>query len=226
MSYFFYGDSQLKINEEIQKVVLKENYSRVSINLSEENFLEIGSRILSENLFGDKYLYILDITDTDNEILEKFFLNPDIAKISNLIVVYTKNLTSASKIHLNFKNYEVKELKENSENIFELADLILKGDITLVYKEIERLRKVDEVFVFNMVVSGFRNIEFLVLGLDQINKIPPFKKGMYQKIAQEYRSQRVKEVSKKLFDLDLRFKTSELTSDMLLTSLIILFRKK
>lgn len=226
MSYFLYGDNQSKINDEILKILSQENYTKSEKELSEENYLELGSTVLSENLFGDKLLYIIEITETENEIIENFFSDKKLTELSNLIVVYRKNLTSNSKIFSFLKGFEVKELKDVGESIFELVDKIIKGDVSLTYKEIEKHKKVDDIYVFNMAVSGFRNIEYIVFGMDQQSKIPPFKKGMYQKIAQNYTKEKIKKVSQKLFEYDLKFKTSELTADMLLTSIIILFSKK
>ena len=226
MAFFLYGDSLLKINDEIAKIYSKEKYTKVLVELTEENYLDLGPKIFSENLFGDKYLYILDITDTENQTIEKFFSDKEALKLDNIVVICRKNLISSSKIIQIFKGCEIKELKDTSENIFELADLIISGDISKVYKEIEKHKKLEEVYVFNMVVSGFRSVEYLILGMNQASKIPPFKKGFYQKVAQNYNEFKVKEISQKLFDLDLKFKTGEITEDMLLTSTILLFNKR
>ncbi len=226
MAFFLYGDSLLKINDEIAKIYYKEKYTKVLVGLTEENYLDIGPKIFSENLFGDNYLYILDITDTDTQIIEKFFSDKEIIKLENIVVLFRKNLISTSKILQIFKGFEIKELKETSESIFELADLIISGDISKVYKEIDKHKKLEEVFVFNMVVSGFRNVEYLIFGMNQVSKIPPFKKSFYQKISQNFDKLKVKEISQKIFDLDLKFKTGEITEDMLLTSIILLFNKR
>ena len=226
MAFFLYGDSLLKINDEIAKIYSKEKYTKVLVELTEENYLDLGPKIFSENLFGDKYLYILDITDTENQFIEKFFSDKEALKLDNIVVIYRRNLISTSKIIQIFKGCEIKELKDTAENIFELADLIISGDISKVYKEIEKHKKLEEVYVFNMVVSGFRSVEYLILGMNQASKIPPFKKGFYQKVAQNYNELKIKEISQKLFDLDLKFKTGEITEDMLLTSTILLFNKR
>jgi DNA polymerase III delta subunit len=226
MAFFLYGDSLLKINDEIAKIYSKEKYTKVLVELTEENYLDLGPKIFSENLFGDKYLYILDITDTENQTIEKFFSDKEALKLDNIVVICRKNLISSSKIIQIFKGCEIKELKDTSENIFELADLIISGDISKVYKEIEKHKKLEEVYVFNMVVSGFRSVEYLILGMNQASKIPPFKKGFYQKVVQNYNELKIKEISQKLFDLDLKFKTGEITEDMLLTSTILLFNKR
>jgi len=226
MAFFLYGDSLLKINDEIAKIYSKERHTKVLIELTEENYLDLGPKIFSENLFGDKYLYILDITDTENQTIEKFFSDKEALKLDNIVVICRKNLISSSKIIQIFKGCEIKELKDTSENIFELADLIISGDISKIYKEIEKHKKLEEVYVFNMVVSGFRSVEYLILGMNQASKIPPFKKGFYQKVAQNYNELKIKEISQKLFDLDLKFKTGEITEDMLLTSTILLFNKR
>ena len=226
MAFFLYGDSLLKINDEIAKIYSKEKYTKVLVELTEENYLDLGPKIFSENLFGDKYLYILDITDTENQTIEKFFSDKEALKLDNIVVICRKNLISSSKIIQIFKGCEIKELKDTSENIFELADLIISGDISKIYKEIEKHKKLEEVYVFNMVVSGFRSVEYLILGMNQASKIPPFKKGFYQKVAQNYNELKIKEISQKLFDLDLKFKTGEITEDMLLTSTILLFNKR
>ena len=108
MAFFLYGDSLLKINDEIAKIYSKEKYTKVLVELTEENYLDLGPKIFSENLFGDKYLYILDITDTENQTIEKFFSDKEALKLDNIVWFVEKTWFLLLKL---YKYLKVAKLK-------------------------------------------------------------------------------------------------------------------
>lgn len=230
MAYFLYGSNQKDLKDFIKKYKDKNDFLTKEFEVSEENLEEILISILSESLFGEKFLYIIDITNSSEETI--FSLAKRLKKESkenstNVIVQYSDDLVSRSKILTSFDGFTFENFKNEKPEIYKLVDFIISGNLKEVYTEITRLgiSNVDEIHIFNLVVSGFRSIEYFCLDLDQKKSVLPFKKNFYEKLSGRYTDSEIKNISQKLFEMDLKFKTGELTEDMVLTSLILLFHK-
>jgi DNA polymerase III delta subunit len=230
MAYFLYGSNQKDLKDFIKKYKDKNDFLTKEFEVSEENLEEILISILSESLFGEKFLYIIDITNSSEETI--FSLSKRLKKESkenstNVIVQYSDDLISRSKILTSFDGFTYENFENEKPEIYKLVDLIISGNLKEVYTEITRLgiSNVDEIHIFNLVVSGFRSIEYFCLDLDQKKSVLPFKKNFYEKLSGRYTASEIKNISQKLFEMDLKFKTGELTEDMVLTSLILLFHK-
>jgi len=230
MSYFLYGSNEKELKDFIK--IYKENNSFLTkeYELNELNLEEILISVSSESLFGDRFLYIVDITNSNEELVFSFanrLKKDSLENASNLIILYSDDLVSRSKILSSFEGFTFKNYKYEKPEIYKLVDLIISGNLKDTYSEISRLgvTNVDEIYVFNLLVSGFRSIEYFCLDLEQKNNIPPFKKSFYEKLSKRYDFIEIKKISQKLFEIDLKFKTGELTEDMVLTSIILLFHK-
>lgn len=230
MSYFLYGSDEKYLNDFIDKYRAENSFVYKKYDLTNENLDEIFNSISSESLFGEKLLYIIDITNTDEDIvfmLSSRLRKNSLEKSSNIIILYSGDLISRSKLLSSFEGFTFKNYKYEKPEIYKLTDLIIAGNLKDIYEELSKLgaSNVDEIHVFNLIVSAFRSVEYLCLDLEQKKSIPPFKKNFYEKVSKRFNVSQIKDISQKLFEIDLKFKTGELTEDMVLTSLILLFHK-
>jgi DNA polymerase III delta subunit len=70
--------------------------------------------------------------------------------------------------------------------------------------------------IFNMIVSSLRSIVGIKFNTKQKNKIPPFKIRQMSSSSDKFSEDEIKNLYKILCENDLKFKTGELSSEMLL----------
>ena len=222
MKYFFYGDFELKINQKISEIVTKNNFERKYYDTEGADISEILSELGSENLFGDKNIYIIDITETDIETILNFF--KFIPENCEIVIVYKDTLEKSSKILKNLpKNISILEFKKSkSGNIFNFTDFVVAKDIAKSYLELSKLEE-NEVLIFNNIVSAGRSLLALKADLNIKSKIIPFKVGVYKKNYEKYTFEELKDLYNNLYKNDLKFKKGEINGEMLLLHSINLF---
>ncbi len=222
MRNFYYGNFESKIREKISETVQKGKFLKFEYPLVPDNISEILSGIFSESLFGDKNIYVIDITESEFEDIEKFIQL--ISPVSEVIVIYRDDLDKNSKILKLFsKEFYTQEFKKSKTgNIFSFTDSILLGDLNKTYLELKKLDE-NEVLIFNNIVSVARNLLALKLDLSIKSKIIPFKLGLYKKSIEYYSKQDLTNIYSNLAENDLRFKRGEINSEMLLLHSINLF---
>lgn len=215
MKNFYYGNFESKINEKVSEIVIKGNYLKSEFPLNSENISEILSGMSSESLFGDKNLYLIDITESETDDLEAFIKK--IPANCDLIVVYKDELEKSSKILKIFpKDFSILEFKKTkSGNIFSFTDYLLAGDVNKTFSELAKLED-NEVLIFNNIVSVARNLLSLKFDLDTKSKILPFKLGLYKKSVGYFSNEQLIYIYSCLANNDLRFKKGEINSEMLL----------
>jgi len=218
MIYFLYGDDLPKLNNFIVGYASKNSLSRINFELNSENISEIIGTLGTPNLFGDKNLFIIDITESDPEIILKFY---ESIKNSDyeLIILNEGSIDQRSKVFKSLSNFKTQsyELPKNN-SIFNFTDYVISKDIKKTYEELLKLQenKEDDLMIFNMLVSSFRSIAAIKFDSKLKNKIPPFKVSQMNAIAEKYSVDQVKKIIKILAENDLKFKTGEITSEMLL----------
>lgn len=218
MIYFLYGDDLPKLNNFIVGYASKNSLSRINFELNSENISEIIGTLGTPNLFGDKNLFIIDITESDPEIILKFY---ESIKNSDyeLIILNEGSIDQRSKVFKSLSNFKTQsyELPKNN-SIFNFTDYVISKDIKKTYEELLKLQenKEHDLMIFNMLISSFRSIAAIKFDSKLKNKIPPFKVSQMNAIAEKYSVDQVKKIIKILAENDLKFKTGEITSEMLL----------
>jgi DNA polymerase III delta subunit len=222
MKYFFYGNFEVKINDKISEIIKKNNFSKIEFSLNTENLEEILAGLFSLSLFNEKNLFVIDITNTKSEEIEKFFslLKGEF----DIAIYYRDDLPKTSKI-LKFlpKDFTILEFKKGSEgNVFNLSDSLISKDIKKSYLELKKLNE-NEVAVFNGVLSSFRGLFGLKFELYTKDKIVPFKIGLYKKAVENFDKEELKNIYNNFYYNDLKFKKGEITDEMLLLHTVNLF---
>lgn len=222
MKYFFFGDFELKINQKISEIVTKNNFSRKYFDVEDENISEILAELSSENLFGDKNIYLVDITDTDIHSIQEFLKK--IPSVCDLVVIYRDSLEKSSKILKSLPNdfTQLEFKKTKAGNVFNFVDSLVSKDISKTYSELSKLEE-NEVLIFNNIVSAARSLISIKKDLNIKNKIIPFKVGFYKKNAEKYTVEELDEIYNNLHTNDLRFKKGEINAEMLLVHSVNLF---
>lgn len=222
MKYFFFGDFELKINQKVSEIVTKNNFSRKYFEIEDENISEILAELSSENLFGDKNIYIVDVTENEISTIQEFLKK--IPPVCDLIIVYRDTLEKSSKI-LKSVPSDISQLefkKTKSGNVFAFVDSLVAQDITKTYLELSKLDE-NEVLIFNNIVSAARSLLSIKKDLNIKNKIIPFKVGFYKKNSEKYTLEELEEIYNNLHTNDLKFKKGEINGEMLLLHSVNLF---
>jgi len=185
MKYFLFGNFEVKINEKISEFIKKSNSIKSEFKLDSENFAEILTNLNTDNLFGEKNLVVVDLTEAEYEDIEK--LCKLIPQNSDILLVYRDNLEKSSKLLKLFsKDYQSLEFKSSKVgNIFNFIDYVVNKDPKRSYNELNKLDD-NEVLIFNNIVGGARNILSLKMDLSYKNKIIPFKIAQYKKAAEKW----------------------------------------
>jgi DNA polymerase III delta subunit len=222
MKLFYYGNFEIKISEKINELALKNNLTKLKFDLDSENLSEIITSLSMESLFGDKNLIIVNGTESEFEVLESLF--KQLPNSGNLILLINKDLEKSSKLlKLIPKSFTVQEIKQPKKgNIFSFTDQLLGDDISKTYLELLKLSE-NEVLIFNNIISVGRNLLSLKLNLSTQSKIIPFKLGLYKKALGNYNKEDLYNIYNNLFINELKFKTGEINSEMLLIHSVNLF---
>jgi len=178
------------------------------------DFNEITVALNTSSLFGDKNTIVVNIFEVENEILESFLNN--LSGDSDLIIYYPEELEKSSKkIKLFPRDFTILEFKKSKiGNIFNFTDYLLSKDINKTYTELSKLDE-DGVLVFNNIIPIVRNLISLKKDLNLKTKIIPFKLGLYKKMVEKYTYEELMDLYKNLYQNDLKFKSGEITNEML-----------
>lgn len=218
MLNFIFGDDQVKVNNFISEFVKKNNFQKSAHELTEDNISELVGIIDTPSLFGDKNLYIIDVTNSEFETLEKFISSLD--SNSDVFLLYEGEIDKRSKEYKllsKIKTVNFSEVKSNA--VFYFVDTLFLGDPKKTYQDLENLlkNKEEELSIFNLIVSTLRSLAFVCFESPLKSKIPPFKKSFFESLAKKYSQEEIANMYKIISENDLKFKNGELTSEMLLT---------
>jgi len=214
--YILAGNDISKINNTIKISIKKYSFEVTNYVLSVENYSEILGNLNTSNLFGERVLSVVDITDVENEISEKFIENSK--EVKDLYVVYQKKLDSRTKFakFLVSKKALVYELDEEIKP-FEFGDFVVSRKSKEAYQEMINLEKkgIDKISLFSGILTSFRNILNIKFAANAKKSIFPSKVPFYTKISESLTSEDVIKIHSVLYENDLKFKKGEINEEML-----------
>lgn len=193
---------------------LKKN-SKEKISFDQEN---IDFQIFLQTLRGGELF-----TPIKDVFIERLLSNQkkvqDYDKILNLI--------KENKSQYNFYFWESSELSKSllsqfpdskielfkiPQNIFNFLDNIKPGRKENVADFHKALIESDSEMIFYMIIRQFRLLLGLESSIDEVKKLAPWQKEKLQRQAKFFTSERLKNIYKKLFEMDLGTKTGSVTS--------------
>jgi len=218
MIQFFYGENLSKLSESISSYAKKNNLQKINFDLTSENSYDILGSLDTPSLFGDTNLFIVNISDCEFEDLDKF--SKGFKDYFELILINEGPIDARGKSFKLLSKYKPQEFKNVSKgsNIFLFTDYLFSKDLKRTYQELENLHQSgeDDLMIFNMIVSTLRSISGIKFNTKQKNKIPPFKIRQMTSSAEKFTEEEIKYLYKVLSENDLKFKTGEITSEMLI----------
>ena len=218
MIQFFYGENLSKLSESISTYAKKNNLQKINFDLTTENSYDILGSLDTPNLFGESNLFIVNVTDCEFEDIDKF--SKGFKDYFELILVNEGSIDARGKSFKLLNKYKPQEFQAVSKgsNIFLFTDYLFSKDLKRTYQELENLHQSgeDDLMIFNMIVSTLRSIAGIKFDTKQKNKIPPFKIRQMASSAEKFTQDDLKNLYKILCENDLKFKTGEITSEMLL----------
>jgi DNA polymerase III delta subunit len=218
MIQFFYGDNLSKLSDSISNYAKKNNLQKINYELSSENIPDILGALDTPNLFGESNLFIVDVTDCEFEDIEKF--SKGFKDYFELIIVNEGSIDARGKSYKLLSKFRPQEFvaAAKTSNIFLFTDYLFAKDLKKTYQELENLQQSGEedLMIFNMIVSTLRSIIGIKFDTKQKSKIPPFKIRQMTASADKFSEEDIRKLYKILSENDLKFKTGELTSEMLL----------
>jgi len=214
--YILAGNDISKINNTVNSSIKKYSFQPINFILNEENFSEILGNIETPSLFGDRILTVVDITESDGDLAEKFI---DKAKENkDLYVLYQKKLDSRTKFakFLISNKAIVYEEKENLSP-FEFGDLVVTQKFKESYEELKKLEEkgIEYISLFSGILVAMRNILNISFETNSAKSIFPGKKKFYNDLTQRYSHKDIKKIYQKLYENDLKFKRGEITDEMM-----------
>lgn len=218
MIQFFYGENLSKLSDSISNYAKNNNLQKINLDLNSDNIADILGSLDTPNLFGESNLFIINITDSEFEDIEKF--SKGFKDYFELILVNDGSIDARGKSFKLLSKYKSQEFvaAAKTSNIFLFTDYLFAKDMKKTFQELENLHQSGEedLMIFNMIVSSLRSIAGIKFNTKQKNKIPPFKIKQMSSSADKFSEDEIKNLYKILSENDLKFKTGELTSEMLL----------
>jgi len=214
--YILAGNDISKINNTVSTSIKKYSFQPINYSLSEENFSEILGSIETPSLFGERILVIVDITESDTELSEKFIEKTKENK--DLYIIYQKKLDSRTKFakFLQSNKVLIYDSVENT-NPFDFGDLVLAQKVKESYEELKLLesKNLEYVSLFNGILNSTRNLMNTYYNTNSKKSIFPNKRNFYQTLIEKYQEAGIKDIYQVLQENDLKLKRGEITDEML-----------
>lgn len=222
--YILAGSDHGKINQTISKSVKKYSFQEINFILGDENFSEILGTINTESLFGDRNLYVVDVTETDPELIEKFL--DQVKEVKDLYIVYKSKLDSRTKLAKKLQSFGALVFDDKREvSPFKFGDLVVSKEFKSAYEEMIFLEKegIEPISLFSGITTSMRNILNIKFNTKARKAIFPSKISFYEKIAKNLTEEEVKNLYSKLAENDLKFKKGQIDEKMLIMSSMNIF---
>lgn len=217
--YILTGNDISKINQTVSSSIKKYNFIPINFALTEESYSEILGNLGTSSLFGERNLVIVDITESEPEVIEKFILNSE--SHTDLYVLYLQKLDSRTKLSkfLLSKKALVYN-KEESPNSFYFGDLVVLGESVKAYEELKKLESYGEkpLAINSGIITSFKNIIALKFKTNGIKSIYSNLKSRLEVRANNLSEGDVLQIQSTLFYNELKFKRGEITESMMLIS--------
>ena len=215
--YILAGDDISKISNTINSSVKKYSFQEVNTALNEDNFSEIIANLDTPSLFGERILTVVDITETESELSEKFIEKSK--DIKDLYVIYQKKLDSRTKFakYLISRKALLYELKEEISP-FKFGELVVNNQTKEAYEEMKLLQEkgIDNISLFNGILTSCRNILNLKFDTNAKKSIFYSRLSFFQNIASKLSQEDIKKIYSVLGENDLKFKRGEISEEMLI----------
>jgi len=217
--YILAGTDISKINNTVNSSIKKYSFEVTNYTLSEDNYAEITANLDTDNLFGERVLTVVDITETDPELSEKFISKTK--EVKDLYILYQKKLDSRTKFakFLISNKALLYDLKEDLSP-FEFGELVLNQKIKESYFEFQKLESkgAEYVSIFSGIVTACRNLMNYIYKTNAKKSIFSNKIGMYQTLSKKFTDEDIKKIYSMLSENDLKFKRGEISEEMLVIS--------
>lgn len=218
--YILAGSDISKISNTVNSSIKKYSFQTLNFNLTEENFSEILANLDTPSLFGDRILLIVDITETESELSEKFIEKAK--EFKDLYVIYQKKLDSRTKLAKFLISNKALVYDEVAEAVspFKFGELVLSQKVKEAYEEFNLLEKneVDPVSIFSGIVTASRNLLNFSLGTNAKKSIFPKSISFFENLSKKYSIEDIKKIYGLLAENDLKFKRGEITEEMMVLS--------
>lgn len=218
--YILAGSDISKISNTVNSSIKKYSFQTMNFNLTEENFSEILANLNTPSLFGDRVLLIVDITETDNDLSEKFIENAK--EFKDLYVIYQKKLDSRTKLakYLISNKALIYDEEIEATSPFKFGELVLNQKIKEAYEELNTLEKneVDYVSIYSGIVTACRNLLNFSFETSTKKSIFPKSIPFFQALSKKYSQEDIKKIYGLLAENDLKFKRGEITDEMMVLS--------
>ncbi|PIV00527.1 hypothetical protein COS54_02940 [Candidatus Shapirobacteria bacterium CG03_land_8_20_14_0_80_39_12] len=183
------------------------DYEIVRINGKDASEETLMLHSLPNSLFGQKKLLAIDSLLSGKKFQENEKILKALSYLECDIVIWeNKNFSKADQLkypNFVFKNFKLPQV------LFTFLDAITPGkpenNLRLLKDTIE---SVDSAYLFLMLI---RQIRLLILASDKndLLKLAPWQKSKIQKQAKYFTLEKLKEINKKLLEIDFRQKTSQ-----------------
>ena len=214
--YILAGDDISKISSTVSSSIKKYEFQPINYSLTEENFSEIVGSLETPSLFGERLLGIVDISECEFELVEKFINQTK--DIKDLYLLYQNKLDSRTKLaKLLISNKALIFDEEKGPSSFAFGDYVVQKNIKASYQELEKLKKAgeEEVAIMSGITTAFRNIVNLKFKTNSSKSIFPSKLEMYKKAANLLTEEDVIKIHNTLTQNEVKFKTGQISDEML-----------
>ena len=214
--YILAGDDISKISSTVNSSIKKYEFQPINYSLTEENFSEIVGSLETPSLFGERLLGIVDISECEFELVEKFISQTK--DIKDLYLLYQNKLDSRTKLaKLLISNKALIFDEEKGPSSFAFGDYVVQKNIKASYQELEKLKKAgeEEVAIMSGITTAFRNIVNLKFKTNSSKSIFPSKLEMYKKAANLLTEEDVIKIHNTLTQNEVKFKTGQISDEML-----------
>ncbi len=199
------------------------NASKVNLDLKNINPEQLYEKCVSNSLFGEAPLVVLDITDykkTDiDTYIEKLLKIP----AETTLIIYCSKLLGKTNAFIKAAETLNAKIIENNmfsdANVFKFTDMLFEKNRVQAYKELNKLtlKGFDPFYIFSMTLFGLRSIAKTVWKAPSVLKQKPFQISKNQGLARKFSSDNLDEFFKYFYDLEKKTKTGGITPEMMLT---------
>lgn len=199
------------------------NVSRINLDLKNISPEQLYEKCVSNSLFGEAPLVVLDITDnkkTDiSDYIEKLTKIPD---ETTLIIYCAKLLGKTNPFIKNADAIKAKVIENNTfsdANVFKFTDALFEKNRIQAYKELNKLtlKGFDPFYIFSMTMFGLRSIAKSVWKAPSVLKQKPFQISKNQGLARRFSSENLDNFFEYFYDLEKKTKTGVITPELMLT---------
>lgn len=224
MIYIVHGEDTSKSRALILNHQKKLGVSnKILLDIKNTTANEVYEKSLSNSLFGEVPLIVLDVTEAGKSGLESFIEALKKIPENTTVIVFSAKPLSKTNIFIgNAESLKAKVL-ENSvfadANIFRFTDVLYSKNRASTYKELNKLilEEFDPFYIFSMVLYGLRNIAKVLWQSPSTQKMKPFQIDKTRTMLSGFSANKVKELFTDFYAIEKKAKTGQIPIEMMLT---------